>query len=121
MLAVRDVKIALKPLLREVRARERNRRRRHIDAGDDRPAFGKPRQVDTGPAAHFENRFASAAVKRDEPQQVMELFEMILIEIVEEAARADRLAADLEIVNVLVPVRADLVDGGHGSNYSRWQ
>ncbi len=84
-------------------------------------AFREARQVDTGSAADFENRFASVAVKRDEPEQVMELFEMILVEIVEEAARSDRLAADLEVVNVLVPVRADLVDGGHASNYSRWQ
>ena len=36
---------------------------------------------------------------------MMQLLEMILVEIVEEAARADRMPRDLEIVNVPVPVR----------------
>ncbi len=76
-------------------------------------ALGEPREVDAGAAADFENRSAAVAVKVDEPQQVMELFEMILVEIVEEAARSDRMLRDLEVVNVLVPVRAHLVDGRH--------
>ena len=68
-------------------------------------ALGEPREVDAGAAADFENRSAAIAVEVDEPEQVMELFEMILVEIVEKAARADRMPRDLEIVNVLVPVR----------------
>ena len=48
----------------------------------------------------------------------MELFEMILVEIVEEAARADRMPRDLQIVNVPVPVLADLVDRRHGTHYT---
>ena len=38
---------------------------------------------------------------------------MILIEIVEEAARSDRMPGDFEIVNVAVPVVANRVDGRH--------
>ena len=79
------------PLLREVGAGQLDRGRGEIDAGDDRAAFGEPGQVDAGAAADFENRSAAVAVKVHEPQQVMELFEMVLIEIVEEAARADRM------------------------------
>ena len=73
------------------------------------PPFAKPGQVDAGAAADFENRSAAIAVKGHEPQQMMELFEMILIEIVEKAARADRMPRDLEVVNVPVPVLAHLV------------
>ena len=39
---------------------------------------------------------------------------MVLIEIVEKAARADRMPGDLEIVNVPVPVLAHLVGRRHG-------
>ena len=67
-------------------------------------APGEPREIDAGAAADFENRSAAVAVEVDEPQQVMQLLEMVLIEIVEEPARADRMPRDLEIVNVLVPV-----------------
>ena len=66
-------------------------------------AFGEPREIDAGAAADFEHRSAAIAVEVDEPQQVMELFEVILIEIVEEPARADRMPRDLEIVDVPVP------------------
>ena len=81
-------------------------------------ALGEPREIDAGAAADFENRSAAVAVKVHEPQQVMELFEMILIEIVEKPARADRMPRDLEIVNVPVPVRADLVGRCHGQTIS---
>ena len=49
---------------------------------------------------------------------MMELLEMILIEVVEKAARSDRMPRDVQIVNVSVPVRAYFVDGGHGRNYT---
>jgi hypothetical protein len=41
----------------------------------------------------------------------MELLEMVLIEVVEETAGADRMPGDFEIVNVPVPVLANLVGG----------
>ena len=77
-------------------------------------AFGKPREIHAGAAADLEHRSAAPAVKVHEPQQVVKLFEVILIEVVEEAARADRMPRDLEIVDVPFPVFANLVDGSHG-------
>ena len=55
------------------------------------PPLREPGEIDAGAAADFENRSAAVAVKVHEPQQMMELLEMILVEIVEEAARADRM------------------------------
>ena len=49
---------------------------------------------------------------------------MILVEVVEESARADRVFRDLEVVNVPVPVLADAIDrracaaGATGGHYT---
>ena len=56
--------------------------------------------------------------RRSQAEQVMELFEMILIEIVEESSRADGMPGDFEIVDVPVPVLADLVDRRHARHYT---
>src|SRR4029079_8194600 len=95
------------PLLREIAPRQCDRRRGKVDAGDAGAASGEPRQVDPGAAADFQNRSSAVAVKSDEPQQVMQLFEVVLVEVVEEAAGADWMRRDLEVVNVAVPVRTD--------------
>ena len=84
----------------------------------DGAALREPGQIDAGAAADFEHRLAAVAVEVHEPQQMMQLLEMILIEIVEEAARADRMPGDLEIVDVPFPVRAHVVDGRHADNNS---
>ena len=47
----------------------------------------------------------------------MELLEMVLVEVVEETARADRVPRDLEIVYVLLPVLADRVSRCHAGHY----
>jgi hypothetical protein len=39
---------------------------------------------------------------------------MILIEVFEEAAGADRVSGDFQVVNMLVPVRAHLLCRRHG-------
>ena len=44
----------------------------------------------------------------------MKLFEVILLEVVEECSGADRVCRDVEIVNVLLPVRTDFAHGRHG-------
>ena len=49
---------------------------------------------------------------------MMEFLEMILVEVIEEAARSHRMPRDVQIVNVPVPVRAHVIDGGHGRNYT---
>jgi hypothetical protein len=47
---------------------------------------------------------------------VVQLFEMVLIEVGEEARRADRMGRDFEIVNVPVPV---LANGGSARSSRR--
>src|SRR5436305_1666846 len=61
----------------------------------------------------LENAAAAALVKGNELQQVVELLEMLLVEVVEKSARADGMPRDFDIVNVPVPVRADLVGRRH--------
>ena len=108
MLAVRFAELALEPLLLEVLARQLDRRRGEVDARDDRAAARKARQVGAGAAAHFEHPFAAPSVEVDQPQEVMQFFEVILIEIAEESRRSHRMRGDLEIVNVVIPVVADV-------------
>ena len=105
-------------LLLEIGPRQGDGRRRQIDAGDVGAAPGEARQVDAGPAADFEHLAPAPAVEVHEPQQMVQLFEVILVEIVEEAARANGMLRDLEIVDVLFPVVAHFVHGRHGRNYS---
>ena len=118
MLAVGDLEPAAKPLLLEVGAGQLDGGWGEIDAGDLGTAFRKPGEVDPSAAADFKNRSAAIAVKVHEPEQVMQLFEMILVQIVEEAARADGMPRNLQVVNVPVPVLTDLRRRRHVSNYT---
>src|SRR5262245_64059540 len=118
MLAVGGLEPTPKPLLREVGACQLDGRWGEIDAGDFGTALCKPGEVDAGAAADFKNRSATIAVKVHEPEQVMQLFEMILVEIVEKAARADGMPRDLQVVNVPVPVLTDLRRRRHVSHYT---
>ncbi len=117
LFAVGDAQVAGQSLLLEVGLRQRDGRRREIDAGADGAALGEARQVDRGTAPDLEHRLAAIAVEIDQPQQVMQLFEVILVQILEEPARPDRVRRDFEIVDVLFPVRADFVDGRHAGYY----
>ena len=49
---------------------------------------------------------------------MVQLLEMILVKIVEEAARTDRMLGDLQIVDMLVPVLAHRLDSRHQAHYS---
>ena len=104
---------AREPLLRKVCSGERDRRLGEIDTGHLGAAPGKPREIHAGAAADLEHRAAAPAAKIDEPKQVVKLLEMILIEVVEEAARSDRMPGDLEVVDVPFPVFAHLFDSSH--------
>ena len=44
---------------------------------------------------------------------MVQFLEVVLIEVVEKPARADGVPRDLEIVDVLLPVFAHLIDGRH--------
>ncbi|HMB81778.1 MAG TPA: hypothetical protein VKI43_17000, partial [Vicinamibacterales bacterium] len=102
----------------EIGTRKLDGRRRKIDPGDLGAAPREADKVDAGAAADFKNRSAAVAVKGHEPQQMMEFLEMVLIEIVEKPAGPDRMRRDLEIVNMPVPVRANLVCRSHGQTIS---
>jgi len=110
LFSVGDAELCVQTLLFEVRSSQIDRRRSDIDAGDDCAAPCKPRQVHSGSASHFEHAAAGISLEVDQPQQMMELLEVILIEVFEETARSDRMPRDFEIVNVPVPVISDLVD-----------
>ena len=56
--------------------------------GHHRPATGKAHQIDPGAAPDFEDVLAPAGVKRHQAQQVVKLFEVILIEVVEKPPRS---------------------------------
>src|SRR5438876_210639 len=116
--ARQDVEGAAQPLLFEVGACEIDRRTGNIDPGDVGAALRKPGDVDAGATPDLENAAPPVSVKADETRQVMKLLEVILIEVVEESARADRMPRDLEIVNMLIPVRSNLVYRRHGQHYT---
>ena len=118
LLAVGDLETAVQPLLFEIGTGQGDGRRGEVDAGHLGAALRESREVDAGAAADLENRPAAWAVKRHEPEQVVELLEMIPIEVVEEAARTDRMRRDVEIVDVSLPVLADLRGRRHANHYN---
>ena len=63
-------------------------------------------QIGAGAASDLEHAAAAILIERHEPRQMVQLLEMILLEIGEEAGRARRMRRDVEVVNVRVPVRA---------------
>lgn len=85
-LTIRNAQVGGQPLLLEVGARQIDGGRREIDTRADSAALRKKRQVDTGAAADVEYGLAARAVEVDQPEQVMQLLEVILVEIVEESA-----------------------------------
>ncbi|MGC4081329.1 MAG: hypothetical protein QM736_04245 [Vicinamibacterales bacterium] len=93
----------VQPLLLEVGACERDGRLREVDAGADGASLGEACEIDGGTASDFEDRLAAIPIEVDQPQQVVQLLEVIVVEIVEEATRPDRVTGDFEIVNVLFP------------------
>lgn len=48
----------------------------------------------------------------------MELLEVVLVEVVEEASASDRVRRDVQIVDVRVPIVTHPVNGGHRLNIS---
>ena len=117
VLTVGHLKPAVQPLLVEVGTGQIDRRCGKVDACDLRAAFRETRQVDAGAAADLENRSAAVAVKVDERQQVMEFLEVIVIQIVEKAAGADRMPRDFQVVNMRVPVLTHVIGRRHRQNY----
>jgi hypothetical protein len=65
------------------------------------------KQVCPGPAPDFQHTASPILVERHESGQMMELLEMILLEIGEEALRARRMRCDLQIVDVRIPISSN--------------
>ena len=63
-------------------------------------------EIHTGTAADVEHAPAGGAGEVGEALEVVQLLEVVLIQIGEEAGRADLVPCDGEIVDVRVPVRA---------------
>ena len=105
-------------LLTEVGARQVDRGPRQVDADDARTALCEPYEIDSGPASDLEDKAIAIPVEVDEPEEVMELLEMVLVEIVEEPARSDGMPSDLEVVDVLFPVPAHVIGRRHGGHYT---
>jgi len=117
MLAVADEELASERLLFEIRLREADRGRGQVDTRHACASPGEPGQVHGRTAPDLEDRAAAVAFEVHEPEQVVELLEVVLIEVVEKSARADRVPRDFEIVYVPFPVLADCVSRGHAGHY----
>ena len=111
-LSVRHAQRRWQLLEPEVLAGQNDRRIRDVDAGGTGAAADEPHQIDTRATTHFEHAPAAVPVEVDEPQQVMELVEMVVIEIGKEPRRSDRMRRNLEIVDMLIPVTTDVGTGG---------
>lgn len=78
-----------------------------IDAYALRAASREARQVDSRAAPDVENPPPAPAVEVDESREMMQLLEMVFVEVGKESRRAGGMLRNLQIVNVLVPIRAD--------------
>ena len=112
-LPIRHVETAGEPLLSKIGPRQRDRRFREIDAGDVRAALREPREIHTSAATDFEHRPTAPATEVHQPQQVVKLFEMIVIEVVKKCAGAGRMGRDLEVVDMLFPIFPHPIDRQH--------
>jgi hypothetical protein len=55
-----------------------------IDPGDARAPPSEPHEIHTRAAPDFEHIFAAQAVKGHEPEQMMELIEVVFVQVSEE-------------------------------------
>ena len=69
-------------------------------------AAGEADDFDAGAAAHVEHVAPAPRVEIDQSQQMVQLLEVIRVEIGKEVGTARRVPADVEIVDVRVPVSA---------------
>ena len=116
--AVGHTQIGREALLLEIGSSQIDRGAGEIHACANRPALREPSEVDSGAASDVEDCFAAVRVEIDETKQVVELFEVILIQVVEKPAGADGMPRDLEVVNVMIPVRANVGGRCHGQTIS---
>src|SRR5215218_1591823 len=104
--AVRDCEARGKLLTGEVLRGQPDSRARRINARGLRSAAREVHQVDAGAAPDVEHAACRRASEFHQARQVVQLLEVILIKIGEEAGRPDGVPRDGQIVDVRVPVPA---------------
>ena len=77
---------------REVPPRQLDRRLGEVEAGDAGAALGKAEEIGADTAADLQQSLPPERAEVDELRQITQLVESIVVEIVEEGFRADRLA-----------------------------
>ena len=92
---------------------------RTAHAGDVRASFGEPDQIRAGAAPDVEHALSAVAIEVDEPREVVQLLEVVLIEFGEELFRAWNAGTDIKIVDMTVPVVSDGGVIGHWMGGSR--
>ena len=118
LLAVGHLEATVQVLLGEVGAGQLDSSRGNIDAGDVGPSAGKTGEVDPWAAADVENRTPAVAVKIHEPEQVVQLLEMVRVQIGEKPFGTGRMTGNLHVMNMAVPIVANILDH-HIAHYSR--
>ena len=108
----------METLLGEVGAGQLDGGRSKIDADDLGPSPGETGEVDGRAAPDIENRTPAVAVKVHKPGQVVQLLEMIRVEIGEKSFRTGRMMRNLHVMNMVVPIVANILDTHHIAHYS---
>ena len=79
------------------------------DTADHRAPPGEADQVGAGAAADIEHPLTVVAVEADQPRQMVQLLEVILVQVAEESGSADRMGRDLQVVDMVIPVSTDVL------------
>lgn len=111
--SVGDAKFSLESQLLEVGSGQCNSRGGEIDTGNRSTSSGKPREVYARAAADLKDGSIVVGVEPDELRQVMELFKVVLLEVIKEAPRSYRMAGDFQVMDVVFPIRPDIFSGRH--------
>ncbi len=113
--AVGDLEPSREPLMDQMLASQRHRALGDVHSDDP---GAPPRESDdfhAGAATQIEHVAAAPCVEVDQAQEVVQLLEMIGVQIDEEAGSARRVLADIEIMDMRVPIGAHgRVRVGHG-------
>ena len=108
--ALPEVSLAAQTVQLEIGPGQRDRLWCEVNPGDVGPAPGESHEVGSYATAHFQKPLAAKPIKIDQPRQVVQLVETIVIEVVKEPERPDWLVGHLQVVNTLVPVVGDGFD-----------
>ena len=106
---VGNLKACGEPLLLEILPRQVDGTLGDIDPGCSGTGPGKPDNLHARPAAHIEHVLSFPLVEVNQIEQVVEFFEVVLVEIGKKPGRSRGVLRDLEIVDVGIPIGADAI------------